>query len=160
MLLMVCMLVEVDMFLKFVWGWVKMFVQIEIVEFVEQCVGLIDFGWDYVFIGLNDLMILCGGYWLWELFYDGMVEKIFCVLFGCQVGFGGIMVIGGGYLLLFIELFCEFFWLGVMFSFMWWIFYCEMVGCDFVVEFVVVQVVWMVCNWCLLEIVVVDYWVF
>jgi hypothetical protein len=137
---------EVDTFLKSVRGRAKTLVQIETAELAEQCAGLIDLGWDYAFIGLNDLMISRGGHWLWEPLYDGTVEKIFRALPGRQVGFGGITAIGGGHPLPFIELLREFSRLGATFSFMRRTFHREMVGRDLAAELAAVQAVWTACN--------------
>ncbi|MCZ8039726.1 MAG: aldolase/citrate lyase family protein [Microcystis sp. LE17-20A] len=59
---------EVDKFISLVNGRAKTLVQIETHTLVEHCHELRDLGWDYSYIGLNDLMIsrqktLFGIYW-------------------------------------------------------------------------------------------------
>ncbi len=133
---------EVEKFLRCVRGRARTIVQIETAELAGKCADLAQLGWDYAFIGLNDLMISRGGSWLWEPLYDGTIDRIFHALPGRSLGFGGITVIGGGHPLPFDELLREFSRLGASFSFMRRTFHREMVGRDLAAEIMALQAVW------------------
>ncbi len=98
---------EVDKFISLVNGRAKTLVQIETHTLVEHCHELRDLGWDYSYIGLNDLMISRQKNSIWDLLADGTVEQIFQILNNRIVGFGGVTRISGGNPIPFLELLHE-----------------------------------------------------
>jgi hypothetical protein len=96
MLPMARMIDDVKNFLKIVSGRAKTIIQIETIDLISQVSELTRLKWDYVYIGLHDLMIERGGRVIWEAVLDGTVQKIFEHLRGRSYGFGGITVLGGG----------------------------------------------------------------
>ena len=87
---------DVEKFLDIVSKRAKTIIQIETVDLISQVSELASLNWDYVYIGLHDLMIERGGRTIWEAVLDGTVKKIFERLKGRSCGFGGITVLGGG----------------------------------------------------------------
>ena len=87
---------DVKNFLNIVSQRAKTIIQIETVCLASQVSELSRLDWDYVYIGLHDLMIERGGRVIWEAVIDGTVQKIFESLKGRSYGFGGITVLGGG----------------------------------------------------------------
>jgi hypothetical protein len=87
---------EVNEFLAMVNGKAQTIVQIETAELIQQIEQLKNLSWDYVYIGLNDLMISCNYSFIWESLCNGTVEMICEKLKGRNYGFGGITVLGGG----------------------------------------------------------------
>ena len=87
---------DVETFLAIVSKRAKTIIQIETVDLVTQMSELSRLNWDYVYIGLHDLMIERGGRVIWEAVLDGTVQKILEPLHGRLYGFGGITVLGGG----------------------------------------------------------------
>jgi hypothetical protein len=98
---------EVDKFISLVNGRAKTLVQIETHTLVEHCHELRDLGWDYSYIGLNDLMISRQKNSIWDLLADATVEQIFQILNNRIVGFGGVTRISGGNPIPFLELLHE-----------------------------------------------------
>ncbi|MBI4436489.1 MAG: hypothetical protein HY590_03615 [Candidatus Omnitrophica bacterium] len=109
---------DVESFLKIVKGRAKTLVQIETPQLEAESRDLAKLGWEYVYIGLNDLMIAKGGKSIWEYVLDGTVERIFQALPGRVYGFGGVTILGGGYPIRFTHILHELTRLGCGLSFM------------------------------------------
>lgn len=107
---------EVDSFVRMVGGRAEAGIMIETQELVERCSTLRESDWQYGYIGLNDLMISRRAAWLWEPLMDGTVEKIFTVLSGRALGFGGITIVGEGHPIRFSSLLREMSRLGSKFG--------------------------------------------
>jgi len=133
---------EVERFVQWVDGRAETIVQIETQSLVEQCHALCDVGWDYAYIGLNDLMISRQGHWLWEPLLDGTVDAIYDELSGRAVGFGGVTVIGGGHPIPFTELLREMGRLGCRLSFLRRTFKREIGDRDLQTEIRAVRAAW------------------
>ncbi len=125
---------EVEGFLKQVRHRVKTIVQIETQALVEQACALRDFAWDYAYIGLNDLMVSRGGWFLWDAVLDGTVERLFQALADRAVGLGGVTVVGGGLPVRFALLLHEMVRLGCQLSFLRRTFKKELMDRDFNAE--------------------------
>lgn len=87
---------EVGEFLRLVNRRAKTIIQVETPQLVHEVDKISQLGWDYVYIGLNDLMIGRGGSCIWEAVADGTVEFVCRELRGRKYGFAGITVLGGG----------------------------------------------------------------
>jgi 2-keto-3-deoxy-L-rhamnonate aldolase RhmA len=133
---------EVEALLQRINGRAKTLIQIETQAMVERVGDLQSLGWDYAFVGFNDLMISRGRNWLWEPMVDGTMDTIFRRLPGRQIGFGGVTIIGGGYPLPFVNLLQEFARLGASLSFLRRTFSREAAGRDLPSEISAVQAVW------------------
>lgn len=133
---------EVERFVSRVRGRAETLIQIETQALVDRVADLRSIGWDYAFIGLNDLMISRGAHWLWEPLLDGTVESICESLAGRQVGFGGVTIIGGGYPLRFSALLLEMARLNCGLSFLRRTFRREIVGRDVAAELDAVRAAW------------------
>ena len=133
---------EIERFVKLVDARVETIIQIETQPLVDHCHNLRDIGWNYAYIGLNDLMISRHSKWLWEAVADGTVERIFDILKDRQVGFGGVTVIGGGKPIPFVELLSEMARLGCHLSFLRRSFKREIQGRDINAEIQAVRAVW------------------
>ncbi|NCR59497.1 MAG: hypothetical protein GPJ01_17725 [Microcystis aeruginosa LL13-06] len=95
---------EVDKFISLVNGRAKTLVQIETQTLVDNCEQIRELGWDYAYIGLNDLMISRQKSCIWDLLADATVEQIFQILNNRILGFGGVTRISGGNPISFLEL--------------------------------------------------------
>ena len=133
---------EVELLLRRVNGRAKTLIQIETQSMVEHVADLQHLGWDYAFVGFNDLMISRGRNWLWEPMADGTMDTLFQQLPGRQIGFGGVTIVGGGYPLPFLNLLQEFARLGASLSFLRRTFAREVEGRDLPAEISAVQAVW------------------
>lgn len=133
---------EVERFVARVRGRAQTLIQIETQALVDRVSDLCSVGWDYAFIGLNDLMITRRGRWLWEPLLDGTVESIYQALPGRSVGFGGVTVVGGGHPLRFTALLQEMARLGCSLSFLRRTFRREIVGRDVAAELDAVRAAW------------------
>jgi hypothetical protein len=133
---------EVEKFISLVNGRAESLVQIETQTLVEQCHKLRDLGWNYAYIGLNDLMISRQKTWIWDLLEDGTVEQIFQVLENHQVGFGGVTRISGGNPVPFLGLLHEMARLNCRLSVLRRTFKSEMVGRDLQAEIQAIRAAW------------------
>lgn len=86
----------VKKFLNIVHGRAKTIIQVETPQLASKTDELAKLNWDYVYIGLNDLMVAKGSTSIWEAVIDGTVEYICNALKGKAYGFGGVTVLGGG----------------------------------------------------------------
>lgn len=133
---------EVEQFLHLVKDRAKTMIQIETPKLVEHCDALRELGWDYAYIGLNDLMIARGSRWIWEPLADGTVEQVFEKLTGRVVGFAGVTVIGGGIPLPFLDLLREMARIGCQLSVLRRTFKREIVGRNLNAEIQLIQAAW------------------
>lgn len=133
---------EVEQFVDLIDGRAQTLIQIETQSLVDQCRGLKDIGWDYAYIGLNDLMISRGSQVIWDPLIDGTVETIYGTLPGRQIGCCGVTIVGGGYPLPFLDLFREMARLGCGLSFLRRTFKREIVGRDFCCEVDAIRATW------------------
>lgn len=99
---------EVRQFLSIVNRRAETMIQIETPELADQAEELNKLDWDYVYIGLNDLMVARGGSFIWEAVLDGTVETVCRHLPGRAYGFGGVTILGGGTPLPIELLLCEY----------------------------------------------------
>jgi hypothetical protein len=133
---------EVETFIKLVNGRAKTLIQIENQSLADECYELNQLGWDYAYLGLNDLMICRGKKCLWEVFLDETVDKIFAQLQNRIVGFGALTVIGGGNPIPFTEFLREMNYLGCGITVMRRTFKKEIIGRDLKTEIEAVKGVW------------------
>jgi len=87
---------QVEEFLSIVNKRAKTIIQIETPSLTKDLASLKKLRWNYVYIGLNDLMVAKGGHSIWEALLDGTAEKICNALQGRSYGFGGSTILGGG----------------------------------------------------------------
>lgn len=87
---------DVRSFLDIVDGRARTLVQVETPQLASDIERFSTLGWDYAYIGLNDLMVARGGHSIWQALIDGTAETICAPLRGRVFGFGGATVIGGG----------------------------------------------------------------
>jgi hypothetical protein len=87
---------DVKIFLNYIGNRAKTIVQIETPSLVKQVCELKNLPWDYIYLGLNDLMIARGQHSIWEAVIDGTVEQLCTALKGRSYGFGGSTIVGGG----------------------------------------------------------------
>jgi len=97
MLPMACNHGDVSAFLKLVPKEIKTLIQIETEELARNSASICDLPWDFVHVGLNDLMISRNVQNIWISVLDGTVERICRSLEGRSFGFGGITVVDGGF---------------------------------------------------------------
>lgn len=87
---------EVSRFLDLIPKGVKTLIQIETGELAANPLSICDLPWDFVHVGLNDLMLSRKAPSIWTAVIDGTVERICESLDGRFFGFGGITVVNGG----------------------------------------------------------------
>lgn len=87
---------EVKTFLKIIDGRAKTIIQVETPSLAANAKNLKTLDWDYVYIGLNDLMVATGHSSIWQALFDGTAENICSQLRGRAYGFGGATILGGG----------------------------------------------------------------
>jgi hypothetical protein len=133
---------DVERFVDVVAGRAETIIQIETQSLVERCAELRSIGWDWAYIGLNDLMVSRRGRWYWEPFMDGTLDRIVEVLGGRGVGVGAVTIIGGGAPMPFTHLFREMARLGCGLTFLRRAFKREMTGRDFAAEVVAIRAFW------------------
>ena len=87
---------DVKKFLKLIDGRAETIIQVETPTLASDAESLKTLDWDYVYIGLNDLMVATGKSSIWQALFDGTAENISSKLRGRAYGFGGATIIGGG----------------------------------------------------------------
>ena len=107
MLPMARSLADVERFLRLVAGRARTIVQVETPELFASAAGLRELPWDWLYVGLNDLMVARRDGFLWQPFADGSLERFCAALAPRQAGFGGVTVIGRGEPIPTLELIAE-----------------------------------------------------
>lgn len=133
---------DVKEFIRIINGRATTIVQLETQSLLEDCESLRDLEWNYLYIGLNDLMVSRKSNWIWDPLLDSTVDKIFTILQGREVGFGGVTIIGGGYPVPFIDLLREMARNGCRLSFLRRTFKREILGRNFKSEIQAVRSTW------------------
>lgn len=87
---------EIRDFLARVPRGIRTLVQIETAELAASPESIRDLGWDFVHVGLNDLMLARRSPSIWTAVLDGTIERICAGLEGRAFGFGGMTVVDGG----------------------------------------------------------------
>jgi hypothetical protein len=100
---------EVDKFISLVNGRAKTLVQIETQTLVDNCEQIRELGWDYAYIGLNDLMISGQKSCIWDLLADATVEEIwfFGLCYGMDWGYKRCNPYLERHLAIFVNCFCS-----------------------------------------------------
>jgi hypothetical protein len=125
---------EVKEFLNIVGRDAKTIIQVETPSLASQAANLTALDWDYVYIGLNDLMVASGKRSIWEAIFDGTAESICNQLRGRVYGFGGSTILGGGEPIINVLILQELLRLGGSISVMRRTFKKELLDRDFAVE--------------------------
>ncbi len=133
---------EIEKFVQLVNGRSETIIQIETQELVDHCSMLRHIGWNYAYIGLNDLMISRKSTWLWEPLLDGTIDYIMNCLDNRNLGFGAATIIGGGYPLPFINLLQEMARLKCTFTILRRTFKKEITNRNMKAEIQAIQTVW------------------
>ena len=133
---------DVERFLALVRGRARTLIQIETDSLVREAADLRSLGWDYAYVGLNDLMISRRGTWLWTPLLDGTLDRLYDNLGDRPLGFGGVTIVGGGAPIPFTLLLHEMTRLGCRLSFMRRTFWREIEGRNLSAELDAVRALW------------------
>lgn len=98
---------QVKDYLKIISGRAKAGILIETQEALENLKDIASLNIDFVYAGLNDLMLSRNTESLFESIIDGTIDKIRNAFMNCYFGFGGVTLIGQGFPLPFNLLFSE-----------------------------------------------------
>ena len=133
---------DVERFLSLVRGRARTLIQVETAALAERVDTITGLGWDYAYVGLNDLMISRRDTWLWTPLVDGTLDRIYDALAGRAVGFGGVTIVSGGHPLPFSDLLSEMARLSCRLSFMRRTFWREIEGRHLGAELDAVRAAW------------------